>query len=320
MSNMTAQQFDPQDEADIQAAIQAHDAETPDVIPTDAPAPAAPAPAPAPTDAPAPPAPAPSPAPVPSPAPAAPAAPTPAPAAPSPAPAAPAPAPAPHHLSAALRFERERAQRLERELEAVRKAAPTPPAPAPVARPAADRLKDVKEFDAEVGSYVERLEAENRELAAKAATAPAPAPAPSAFTPESFDPEVQEGIDAVPDLLAMQVNPDQAAFKLAKSYDAVLQNHPSWADKPIAERFQEVVRRVNAELGSAPAPSPSPTPAPPPNDPRAAALARVAAATAATPVTLGDLGGGGNPANEIPDFSRMSDEDVMATLDKHPTA
>lgn len=184
-----------------------------------------------------------------------------------------------------------------------------------MSKPSADKLKDVSEFDPEVGAYVKQLETQNQELAARAAKAPAPAPA--SFEPERFAPEVQQEIDAVPQMLAMQMNPDQTAFTLAKGLDTVLRKHPTWSKVTVAERFAEVARRVEADLGSVTAaPSPAPATPAPPADPRQTAIAKVQAAAAPAPVAIGDLRGGTTTV-DAPDYSRMTDEDVMNDLDRH---
>lgn len=213
-----------------------------------------------------------------------------------------------------MRIARRNEERLRAELEEARKASAPAPAPA-VAKPSVDKLKDVADFDPEVATYLADLEKQNKELAAKAAAAPAPA-SEKTFEPERFDPAVQEVIDAVPDMLAMQMNPDQTAFTLAKSMDSVLRAHPVWSAKTIQERFQEVVRRVGQELGSTTA-APSPTQSAQPGEAeRLAAIARAQAAAAPAPVAIGDLRGGNTPTNETPDYSRMNDDDVMNDLDK----
>lgn len=182
-------------------------------------------------------------------------------------------------------------------------------------RPSDDKLKDVTDFDPDVGRYVSELEKQNKELTAKAATAPA---VPKAFEPERFDPEIQQEIDAVPEMLAMQMNPDQTAFKLAKGMDTVLRQHPVWSLKTVQERFAEVTRRVQADLGSTPA-APSPQP-PAPNAQevaRQAAIAKANQAAAPAPLAIGDLRGGNTPSNDPPSYDGMTEADIMADLDRY---
>lgn len=213
----------------------------------------------------------------------------------------------------AERQARERVDRLEAELEETRKRLPAT---------ADEGVSDAElaELDADMPIVAKAL----REVrAAKAATPPAPAPTPSAqpeFNPPVQTPSVQDAIDDIPDLLQMQNDPDQSAFKLAVQTDALLQKHPKWADKPMAERLAECARRVKADLGTAaPAPQP-PAAAPAPATTRRAPAAAVAEAPRAQPTTLSDIGGGAATATVVPgvkQFMTMSDEDIMDALQRH---
>lgn len=162
------------------------------------------------------------------------------------------------------------------------------------------------QFDPAVGNYLKELEAQNQELAAKVAKA-APAPAPADFIARKFDKDTQAVIDSVPALFAMQYNPDQTAFKLALAEDTALRLLPAWQGKSEVEIVTEAARRAAERLGLPGTPSHTPTDA-------ERALAAVAAAAAPAAVALGDLGGGANPSNELPDFSKMTDADIMASL------
>jgi len=322
MDNPQAQ-FDAEDLALIELAIAEHDAENPDptVDETGTPlpgaqAPAAPAPAPLAAPAPAPALPAPAP---PAQAPAAPAQ-APAAEAPVAAPAAPAPAPADHHLNAALRVARQQAERLRLENEALKaaQATPAPPAAPAVKRPDAEALKDLAGFDPEAVAYMQELERRNQELAAQAAKAPA-APAPAAFVPVTLPMEVQLVVDTVPELLAMQVNPDQTAFKVAQKQEAALRVLPEWEGKTDAERYAEAARLANAMVkgSTTAAPPPPNSGAQPTQAERDAALAAAQRAAAGNPVAIGDLRGGASPTSQIPDYTKMkSDADIMADLDR----
>lgn len=273
-------------------------------------------PAPASTAAPAPAATAPSPA-----------APAPAPAAPAPevtapvADATPAPAPATGDVRAALRASRHEAQRLRddaralaEENERLKKLVPAATAP----KLDAAVVNDLKSYAPQAAEHLERLERENAELRTRATTA-APAPATRGFVPESFDAATQSEVDDVPELLAMQYNPDQTAWKLAKRADAMLSDLPAWQGKTNAERYVAVVAEVKRLMGTPAASSPPAAPTPPAPPPQLTA-AQIAAATAQpTPVTLGDMRGGQPPTTEIPDFGRqldagMTPEDLINSL------
>lgn len=172
-----------------------------------------------------------------------------------------------------------------------------------MAKPTADQLREVAQFDPAVGTYVQQLEQRNSELAAQAAKTPAPAP--TDFIAPKFDKDTQAAIDQVPALFEMQYNPDQRAFKVAVAQDTALRLLPEWQGKTEVEILTEAARRA-AEMLKLPTSSTTPTQA----DLAAAAIA----AAPAPAVALGDLGGGANPSNELPDFSKMSDADIMASL------
>lgn len=141
-----------------------------------------------------------------------------------------------------------------------------------------------------------RLEQELAELRA--------AVKPAEWQPPSYAPEVQEHIDAVPDLLAWQHDQtQQKKFAAAIEHDKLLETDADWREKPIADRFAEATRRAKAQFAPAAPPAPR-------NDPAAV----IAAAPMATPKGIGDFRGGG-PANApATDYRNMSDEAVMASL------
>ena len=118
------------------------------------------------------------------------------------------------------------------------------------------------------------------------------------FVPSQYSPEVQDAIDQVPDLLAWQYDPTaQDKFEQAVEADKELLADPAWKDKPLQERLVEVVRRINA---------------PPPTrvDPAAA----IAAAPLSAPKSIADFRGGADPGQTSIDYSRMSDDQIMAAL------
>lgn len=213
----------------------------------------------------------------------------------------------------AERQARDETARLRAELEETRKQIPAP--------------KDDGVTDAELAELesdmplVAKALRETRALKASLPKAPAPAPAADPeFTPPVQPPHVQDAIDDIPDLLAMQSDPDQSAFLLAVQTDALLKQHPKWADKPLPERLAECARRVKAELGTAvPAAAPQPPASPAPA--RRTAAAAVAQAPVAQPTTLSDIAGGAAPATEGPpdlkQIMQMSDEELAQMLERH---
>lgn len=127
---------------------------------------------------------------------------------------------------------------------------------------------------------------------------------PTEFQPPSYEPDVQEVIDAVPTLQAWQFDPQsQDKFQRAITEDQALEADPLWRVKPIAERFQEATRRAAAAF----------TPAPPPA-PRTDPAQVIANAPTSGPKGISDFRGGG-PANApAVNYAQMSDEAIMASL------
>lgn len=157
----------------------------------------------------------------------------------------------------------------------------------------------------------------------KTAAAPAPAaPAPEEFIPPTLVPELQEVVDEIPELLDMQNDPDQTRWQLAVEADRLLHKSPKWANKPLAQRLAEAARIANEQVGAAPAPSPAPAPAPSPqpqsNGGKSSleqAKARIESAPTPQPTSISDIRGGASPSSKTaPDYSRMSDEEIMSSL------
>jgi hypothetical protein len=81
---------------------------------------------------------------------------------------------------------------------------------------------------------------ELRQKVTEHAPAPAPAPASTEWQAPTFEPEVQDVIDQVPQLQAWQFSQtDQDKFQLAATFDDALRKDPTWASKPAVERFAE---------------------------------------------------------------------------------
>lgn len=216
-----------------------------------------------------------------------------------------------HALRAARRAERrakEETARLAQELEQLRAKVPQASADA-----GDDDLADIAQDFPAAAEIIRReraarLAAEQR--AAELGKAQSAQPADPDFEPQAFDEETQAAIDSVPDLMAWQYDPaKQQEFALARSVDAMLQQHPKWAGKPLVERFSEVARRVRAEVGDPQAAAPSA---------RQAAAAAINAAPRRTPETLSDLGGGvaTKTTSNLSRYTQMSDDDILADLDR----
>ena len=137
------------------------------------------------------------------------------------------------------------------------------------------------------------------------------------FVPPLQPAAVQEVIDEIPSLLAMQHNPDQTGWKLAIGYDAVLVNHPKWASKTAAERFAEAARLAEVELATSTTPQgAAPTAAQQAEAARQKAAQAVANAGRRQPETLSDFGGAASESegSNLARFSKMSDADIEAEL------
>ena len=127
------------------------------------------------------------------------------------------------------------------------------------------------------------------------------------FEPMVLPPDMQEVVDDIPELLNWQNDKDQSKFELAVASDSLLLTMPKWRAVSQAERFAEVVRRVNAESD----PQTTDT------KPRANVKDSIASATRVKPNTLSDIGSGGNiqkPASNLSRFEQMSDQDIENEL------
>jgi hypothetical protein len=140
-------------------------------------------------------------------------------------------------------------------------------------------------------------------------------PAQKEFIPPSYDPEIQDVIDDVPDLLAWQHDPaQQDKFMRAVEYDKALSVDPDWRDRPINERFAEAAKRSKAALS----PSSAATTAPAaPAAPKVNPADVIAAAPVKKPKGISDFRGGAPANTQTVNYAGMSDEQIMASL---PTA
>lgn len=124
--------------------------------------------------------------------------------------------------------------------------------------------------------------------------------APQEFEPVAYVDDVQSDIDAVPVLFELQHDPArQEEFQKAIEIDEQLSKQPAWANKPRRERFAEVARQIAKPIQ------------PQKRDPRQV--------IDALPVSqngyrIGDLNGGASPNQNQPDYSRMTDEQIMASM------
>lgn len=142
-----------------------------------------------------------------------------------------------------------------------------------------------------------------REVAAlKAQLQQAPKDAPKDdFEPVRYDHDTQEVIDSVPELVNWQYDPNaQPRFHAAIEMDKYLLTLPDWQNKPLNERLVEVTRRVKADVA--------------PGEPRRNPTEVIDGLPTDGPRQISDFRGGMQPDKTTPDYSRMSDEEILASL------
>ena len=163
------------------------------------------------------------------------------------------------------------------------------------------------DFPAQYKLYVKQQELAKQIAETRAAT-PQPATQSTEFQPVEFSTNVQELVDQVPDLLTWQHDEaSQEKLKRAIAYDAALEKDPDWMGKPVLERFAEAVARTKRAFGTAPAPA-----APPANRTDPAAV--IAALKPNSPKSISDFGGGQPASAPTLDYSRMTNEEILASL------
>lgn len=218
------------------------------------------------------------------------------------------------NVSAALRASRRAEKRAKEELEKLRQENEQLRKAAPVAVEeqefTPEELEAMKvDFPAQYKLYIKQ-QALAKQLAETRAAAPQPA-SNAEFQPIEFTPEVQELVDQVPDLLNWQHDEaSQEKLQRAIAYDRALQADPDWAGKSLLERFTEAAERTKRAFGAVPPTPKKPAPAANRTDPAAA----IAAIKPAGPKGISDFGGGQPASAPEVDFSKMSDEEIMARL------
>jgi len=210
-----------------------------------------------------------------------------------------------HALRASRRAEkqaRERAERLERENAELKAKAPAPADDA-----ITDETLSTIEQDYPAIAPVVRALKSQVDAIAKAAPKPTPEPAQPAFEPQRLDDETQELVDSIPLLSSWHSDPEkQDLWEAVKAADRLLLHSHAWKGKTDAERAGEAVRRVLLETSE-------------PKQPTAAeiAAAKVAAAKTLKPNGVSDIRGGGTTELTKPDYSRMTDDEIMASIPEH---
>jgi hypothetical protein len=132
---------------------------------------------------------------------------------------------------------------------------------------------------------------------------------------QSVAEQVAEAKDNNPDLVHWE-NSDPEAWDEALRQDEILRTNSKWVNKPYAERFAEVVRRVRAIMPDASAPKKQADP----EKVKAEAKAKVEKAPARKPTTLSDIQGGASPAaTEAEQIANMHPQDLTKKLMSMPT-
>lgn len=118
------------------------------------------------------------------------------------------------------------------------------------------------------------------------------------FQPITFSDEVQDAIDQVPVLLELQHDPNgQDKFQRAIEIDKELSAQPEWQNRPLQDRFAEVAKRVSA-----------------PTQQRRDPAQVIADAPTNQPERISQMHGGASPNKLTPDYSKMSNEDILNSL------
>lgn len=125
----------------------------------------------------------------------------------------------------------------------------------------------------------------------------------------SVEEQVAEAKDNNPDLTHWE-SKDPEAWDEALKQDEILRTSGKWVNRPYAERFQEVVRRVRAVMPEASMPQKQTDP----EQTKAEAKARLSSAPARKPTTLSDIQGGANPASEREQLENLSPFELTQRL------
>jgi hypothetical protein len=123
---------------------------------------------------------------------------------------------------------------------------------------------------------------------------------------QDLNEQATEARENSPQLMHWQ-NHDESAWNEALRQDGLLMETPEWKNRPIPERFEEVIRRVRAIDPQASLP-PTLTAA---EQARAATKAKLEQAPLRKPTTLSDIQGGANPTSESEQISNLPALDLV---------
>lgn len=191
--------------------------------------------------------------------------------------------------------------RLAAEIEALRNKVK----PEPTADLTEDELGELEVDNPAAARAYRAQKARVDELAAQRPTTTTE-PAKAGFVPAVLDEATQDLVDDIPELFDWQHNPDQTGWSLACQADALLQKSPLWAGKPDKDRLAEATRLAKSQLSK-----PSD---PPQRTAKEIAAERVANAPELQPTGVRDIPGGSKTQRTQPDYSRMTDDEIMSSI------
>lgn len=177
-----------------------------------------------------------------------------------------------------------------------------------------EAAKDLfNEFSAELDSMKAANKAQAEEIKARVEAEKARAKEAEEAAKRKLDEQVQEAKENNPDLSYWEKN-DTEVFEEAVRQEQALLLNPKWRDRPIEERFIEVVKRTRAVMPDASEP-PNETPS---AKTKEKAKAKLDKAAVRKPTTLSDIKGGGDPLSEKEQMDNLSPGDLFVRLMKMP--
>ena len=215
----------------------------------------------------------------------------------------------------------ERAQELERQILALQAKAEQEPVPQAdttdsdeldeSAQAFLDEFPEVAKITKAQRAEIERLRREMQERDAKLSQVASFLEAQQAERQRAEIETVQAAIDANPVLSYLRTgDADPQLWNAAVAIDQELQQRPKWAGVSHADRFAEVVRRLETDYGPVALPSSYRASLPPAKSPAKTAVQRQAARP---PIeTLSDLAGGSSPEAGETNLEAMSSADLIA--------
>ncbi|MEO9231621.1 MAG: hypothetical protein ABI216_22085 [Devosia sp.] len=172
--------------------------------------------------------------------------------------------------------------------------------------------ESLESVSALIDDMSEELREQKKEASARIEEQKRAAEAEKATKERTINEQVQDAKENNPDLSHWeQLAGDE--WQEALMQDQVLLQNPKWANKPIEERFIEVVKRVRAIMPNAAEPNETPS-----AKTQAKAAAKVEKAPTRKPTTLSDIQGSANPSSEKDQLENLSPHELTKRLMKMP--